>query len=52
MSAPAAEWALSPRDHQAHAVSGLTGDSTMAARCGHVMPVETGLDDPTRPDDE
>ncbi|MPZ67834.1 MAG: hypothetical protein GEU83_20890 [Pseudonocardiaceae bacterium] len=48
MSAPAVRWALSPRDYRAHAVSGLAGDSTMAARCGHVMPVEAGLDDSPR----
>lgn len=48
MNAPAARWALSPRDYRAHAVSGLTGDSTMAARCGHVIPVEAGLDDEPR----
>ncbi len=48
MSAPAGRWALSPRDYRAHAVSGLTGDSTMAARCGHSMPPEAGLDDGPR----
>lgn len=38
-------WSLSPRDYRAHAVIDLTGDSTMTARCGHVMPVEVKFDD-------
>lgn len=49
MSAHGARWALSPRDHKAHAVAdAASGTDEMVARCGHTMPAAAGLDDTPR----